>query len=151
MLDAQAALDIATGNLRQLLAQNLAGIRQDINNIKTLPGYNGGIGAGLGIITPGATLDPNNYKPTPKAAIFPGHVRITGKKLGASALNIYSRIQGSAQWKLIAASRTRFPYDDDAPLAAPGVPEVREYMAIGVVADNEIGQPSGIVSVTYGG
>ncbi len=41
--------------------------------------------------------------------------------------------------------------DDDSPLAQPGTPETREYQAIGVLADKEVGQPSDIVSVLYGG
>jgi hypothetical protein len=40
------------------------------------------------------------------------------------------------------ARRSKFPFDDDSPLAVAGTPEVREYRALGVVADEEIGQPS---------
>lgn len=43
------------------------------------------------------------------------------------------------------------PYDDYTPLAVPGVAEVREYQAYGVLNDAQIGQPSDIVSVTFGG
>lgn len=61
------------------------------------------------------------------------------------------RLKGQTQFKLIATNRTRFPFDDDSPLAQPGTPETREYQAIGVLADKEIGQPSDIVSLLYGG
>lgn len=69
----------------------------------------------------------------------------------AEAFNIYMRLKGQPAFKLIATNRSRFPFDDDAPLAQNGVPETREYQAMGVVADKEIGQPSDIVSVLYGG
>ena len=46
---------------------------------------------------------------------------------------------------------THSPYDDHTPLAVPGVAEVREYQAFGVLHDQQIGQPSDIVSVTFGG
>ena len=46
---------------------------------------------------------------------------------------------------------THSPYDDHTPLAVPGVAEVREYQAFGVLHDQQIGQASDIVSVTFGG
>ena len=36
-------------------------------------------------------------------------------------------------------------------IATAGVPEVRECQAFGVLNDEQIGQPSDIVSVTFGG
>lgn len=41
--------------------------------------------------------------------------------------------------------------DDHNPLALPGTPERREYQACDVLNDAQIGQPSDIVSVTFGG
>jgi len=52
---------------------------------------------------------------------------------------------------LLVARHSKFPFDDDSPLAVSGTPETREYRAVGVVDDEEIGQPSDIVSVVYGG
>ena len=46
---------------------------------------------------------------------------------------------------------THSPYDDHTPLAVPGVAEVREYQAFGVLHDQQIGQSSDIVSVTFEG
>ena len=46
---------------------------------------------------------------------------------------------------------THSSYDDHTPLAVPGVAEVREYQAFGVLHDQQIGQASDIVSVTFGG
>jgi hypothetical protein len=61
------------------------------------------------------------------------------------------RLKGSPDWKILVARRSKFPFDDDAPLAAAGTHETREYYDVGVVDDEEIGQPSDIVSVVYGG
>lgn len=47
-------------------------------------------------------------------------------------------------------TRSRFPFGN-ALLAQPGTLEIREYQASGGRADKEIGQPSNIVSVLYGG
>ena len=40
---------------------------------------------------------------------------------------------------------------DTSPLAAPGVAEGREYMARGILNDQEIGVASNIASITFGG
>jgi len=147
----QDDLDAANGILRTKLDQNLPALRKLIAALKTAPNYSLGIGQALGVVTTTSPFDPANYKPVLRAEVFAGYVRLTGTKRGADALNIYTRLQGASAWNLLAAKRSRFPYDDDAPLHVPGTPEVREYRAIGVEADNEVGQPSDIVAVTFGG
>jgi hypothetical protein len=151
VLAAQAALDTATGILQQALTDNLPEIRRVIKNMKSSKGYNDGIGADLQIVATAGSFSAETYKPTITAEAFPGYVRIKGKKVGADAFNIYMRLKGQPTFKLIATNRSRFPFDDDSPLAQPGTAETREYQAMGVVADKEIGQPSDIVSVLYGG
>jgi hypothetical protein len=47
--------------------------------------------------------------------------------------------------------RRKFPFDDQTPLKVPGVPEQREYLARCVVGEDEVGHPSDIVQVTFGG
>ncbi len=150
-LAAQLALDNASGVAQQELTDNLPEVRRVIKSLKSSKGYNDGIGADLQIVAPGGSFDPENYKPTITAEAFPGYVRIKGKKLGADAFNIHMRLKGQPTFKVIATNRSRFPFDDDSPLAQAGTPETREYQAMGVVADKEIGQPSDIVSVLYGG
>ncbi len=151
VLDKQAELDALVGKFRMLKDQGLAGIRLDINNLKTSPGYNDGIGSALGVLNPSSNFDEATFQPQIKVTVFPGHVRMMGKKLGVDALNLYCRLQGQTAWRLIAGKRSTFPYDDDAPLSVSGTPEVREYMAMGVIGDDEIGLPSDIASVTYSG
>ena len=84
------------------------------------------------------------------AELHPAFVRIKFKKLGVDGLNIYSRLKGQPAWKKLSFD-SNSPYDDHAELAVAGTPEVREYRALGVIADEEIGQPSDIVSVTFAG
>ena len=151
VLSAQTALDTASGVLQQALTDNLPEVRRVLKNMKSSKNYNDGIGADLQIVATTATFDPETYKPAVTAEAFPGYVRIKGKKVGADAFNLYMRLKGQTDFKLIATNRTRFPFDDDSPLAQAGVPETREYRSMGVVADNEIGQPGDIVSVLYGG
>jgi len=55
------------------------------------------------------------------------------------------------QWKLIAVRNRKFPEYYEAPLTVPNTPEIREYMAIGVIDDEEIGQTSEIREVVYAG
>lgn len=71
-------------------------------------------------------------------------------KSTTSGINLDSRIKGQSAWKFVARD-TISPYDDHTPLAVPGTAEVREYQAFGVLSDEQIGQPSDIVSVTFGG
>ena len=152
VLQKQDDLDTAVGNLRSQMDAILPGLRLTIGNIKTTAGYTPGMGAALRIVTTGgSSFDPSTYKPQLKAQAFAGYVRLTGRKLGADAVNIYTRLQGQAAWRLLVGQRLRFPCDDDAPLAVPGTPEVREYRAIGVKADSEVGQPSDIVTATFAG
>jgi hypothetical protein len=59
--------------------------------------------------------------------------------------------KGRVTWRLIAVRKRKLPFYDEAPLAFPGTPEVREYMAIGIIDDEETRQPSEIKEVVYAG
>ncbi len=131
-LAAQAALDTASGTLHQTLLDLLPDVRRTIKSIKSSKTYNEGIGADLQIVATSSTFDPENYKPAITAEAFPGHIRIKGKKVGADGFNVYMRLKGQTDFKLIASNRTRFPFDDDAALAQTGTPETREYRVMGV-------------------
>lgn len=152
VLDKQGALDMATGALRQLLRTALPGVRRDINNFKTSPNYNVGIGQDLGVVTPAeAHVDPVTYQPILKIDMMNGHPRLTGKKLGVDSFNVYIRLKGETVWRLLAAKRFRFPFDDESPVANPGTAEEREYRISGVIGDDEMGQPSAIASAVVPG
>ena len=96
-------------------------------------------------------MDPAHSRPTINIETQRGRVKVTGRKPGFDAVSIYSRKKGDVQWKLIAVRKRKFPYYDESPLTVPNAPEVREYMAIGVVADEEIGEMSEIKEVVYAG
>jgi len=124
-------------------------IRGLITRMKAHPGYTEAIGQDLGIIAVTASGDLINNKTTLKADVLPGRIRISFTKKGFSGVNIYSRMEGTAKWTFLARD-TNSPYEDNRPLAN-GQPEKREYMAMGVVGDEEVGQPSDIISVLFGG
>ncbi|HEY1770572.1 MAG TPA: hypothetical protein VGG02_10000 [Chthoniobacterales bacterium] len=152
VLDKQVELDLAVGGLHQIMNINMPTVRRSINNLKTGPGYHIGIGQDLGVVTPAEQkVDTNTYQPDLKVIMVNGHPRLTGKKRGVDSFNVYVRIAGTTAWVLLAAKRVKFPFDDDSPVAHPGTPEAREYQIIGVIGDDEVGQPSNIASAVVPG
>ena len=149
VLDKQNDLDAATGQLADKKDTELPEIRRDINNLKTTRGFNDGDARTLQVTGGSAVFDPDTYKPPLTAESASGRVTLTGKKNGADGLNLYSRKKGETTWKLIAGKRSKFPFDDTSPPAVPGQPEEREYRAVGVLGDDEIGEPSDIVSAIF--
>lgn len=149
VLDAQKALDDATGALAKVKSDRLPTVCSESANIKTSPGYDEGIGDVLGIVAGGSSFDPNTCKRVGTAESFPGLVRLMTKKVGADSENIYLRRKGETVFKLIFAKRVSFPVDDDTPPVTPGQAEQREYQFRGVIGDDEIGQPSDIVQATF--
>ena len=125
-------------------------LRGKVRNWKTLPAYSEMIGQDLKIIGAAAEMDLENYKPEIAVKIVGGEIRITFKKKGVDGVNIYCRLRGTSAWRKLAFDSSS-PYVDTEPLANAAVPETREYKAMGVIKDAEIGQPSDIVSVTFAG
>lgn len=144
-------LDQKTADLQPLLEGQLPVIRAAIKRAKTSPTCLPSIQEQLDWVGAAHNVDPSNAQPTITATAERGRVRIDGRKPGFEAVNIYFRKKGDVQWKLIAVRKRKFPFFDEAPLAVAGTPEVREYMAIGVVDDEEIGQTSEIREVVYAG
>ena len=95
-------------------------------------------------------LDADNHQPELEARGYSGQVRLRFKKRGATNVNLYVRREGETAWRLVARV-SRSPYVDLTPVAVPGVAETREYQAMGMVQDREIGRPSNPVSVTVPG
>ncbi len=149
VLDKQNDLDVATGQLTEKKDKELPEIRMDTNNLKSTRGFTDGDARTLNVLTASGEFDPDHYKPQLTAVSMPGRVEITGKKTGADTRNLYCRLKGQGDFKLLAAKRVRVPFDDTTPPATAGQPEEREYQAIGVLGDDEIGQPSDIVSAIF--
>jgi hypothetical protein len=128
----------------------LAGLRTEIARWKTAPGANDGSIAELQLSASLPAVDALHLRPELAVVVSGGHVVIKFKKRGASDVNIYVRHPGDTAWRLLVRV-TKSPCHDRTPLAKPGVPETREYQAIGLKHDREVGQPSQIVIVTLAG
>jgi len=149
--DAKAALAAARQLAAQTEAANLAKLRAAVRHWKTLPGYpTSGSEAVLHLRQTAAGFDPRTFQPKIKARTEPGRVRLQFQKKGADRLAFYWRLPGSAEWEKIGEDSNP-PFYDSRPLATPGVPEVRDYRARGILNDIEIGEFSNIVTVTFAG
>ena len=154
-MDATDAAQEATDAARQqeydteAAAQQI--LRAKVRNWKTLTGWAAsGSEQVLQLSGAGPSFDPAGYKTTLKTSKVPGGVRVDFTKKGATAVNIYMRVRGQANWRHVGMD-TETPYTDTTPLAQPGVPETREYMGRGVLHDEEIGQDSDVVTGTFAG
>lgn len=125
-------------------------IRAIVKKMKSSTAYTEAIGKNLHIIGEDPTIDYSSYKPSIKATVMPGRVRIDFIKGGLDGLHIYTRLKGQASWTKLALD-TYSPYEDNRPLTTIGQPEHREYMAIGVLHDEEITQQSDIIEAVFGG
>jgi hypothetical protein len=153
---------IANGNASQQTAKQanaaadtlIIGYKTDmrliIKGFKANPNFTPAMGEDLGIIGTDTPFDPNTYKAGLSAVTYPGHVTLKFPKNGVDGVIIYSRAKGDATFTKLSFDSSS-PYVDNRPLKVPGVPETREYMAIGVIDDVEVGQASDIVEVAFGG
>jgi hypothetical protein len=148
ILDGQSTLDTLGGVLDTLLEDELPEIRKDIGNLKKSRGWNDGKGDALEVNTPPASVDPNTLQPKLDVESKRGRNEVMVKKFGADSVNVKVRKVGETTFRLLAAKRVRFPMDDDTP-SADGKPEEREYQAIAVIGDKEVGVPSDIVSAVF--
>lgn len=151
IVDLMNQLDELTANFPMILDAQLPLIRAAIKRAKTSPGCTPAIQTQLDWIGAVQTVDPAHSRPSITIEAQRARVKVDGRKPGFEAVNIYSRKKGDVQWKLIAVRKRKFPYYDESPLTVPNAPEVREYMAIGVVKDEEVGQMSEIKEVVYAG
>ena len=145
----QAWLAVAATKATQETA-SLTGLRGEIKQWKANPARTDAMEAALKISGGGTAFNPDTFKAEITAEVISGHVRVKFKKGQTDGINLYSRLKGQSAWKFVSRD-TNSPYDDYTALAVPGTPEVREYQAYGVLSDQQIGQPSDIVSVTFGG
>lgn len=146
----KTALSEAFAAKETVKTAELTAIRETIAKIKTSPGYTLAIGESLGIIGTTTSFDAENYKASISASIAAGCVRIKFTKNGVDGVNIYNRKKGTSGWEFLARD-TKSPYDDHIDLEIAGQPEHWEYRAYGVIDDAEIGQPSDIVEIVFGG
>lgn len=130
---------------------NTQAIRLAIRNIKTRTLYaSSGVEGTLRLKGSESTFDPATFKPALKLSIVGGQVRVDFTKGECDSVAVYCRVRGTLGWTKLGID-TDSPYFDTKPLANPAVPEVREYMARGVIDDMEIGIESDIVSIALAG
>lgn len=144
-------LEEKTAAFPDILEAEMPVVRATIKRTKTSSTCTMDIQTSLGWVGASVNNDPETSRPNIDAEAQRGRVKISGNKPGFDAVNIYRRIKGEVTWKLVAVRKRKFPYYDETPLTVAGTPEVREYMAIGVVNDDEIGQMSEIKEVVYAG
>lgn len=141
---ARAAEKAATG-------PNTAAIRNAVRYWKTRPlyGESGSEGV-LGLSGADSDFDPNTFKPAVKLSIVGGQVKVDFTKGEADMVAIYGRQRGQVGWTKLGTDSST-PYYDTAPLAVGTTPENREYQVRAILDDVEIGVPSDIVSIVFGG
>lgn len=132
-------------------ATRLSSIRRHLSTLKVLPNWKpSGVDAQLQSSSSRTAFDPDTYKPVFTVRIKGGRITLSFKKRDVDGLAIYTRLGGTTAWTKLDV-RTLSPYIDGRPLAVPGVPEIREYLARGILKDREIGLESDIVSTVFGG
>ncbi len=130
---------------------SLGGLRGEIAQWKPNPYMTLTIEAVLKIVGTTSEFNPSIYKAEiSKVEVIVDHVQIKFRKGSTDGVNLYSRLKGRRAWKFVWRD-TNSPYDGYSELSVPGAAEVREYQAYGVLNDQQIGQPSDIVTVTFGG
>lgn len=139
---------VASKNLS--LYTELKAIRQTAAQVKANSAYTPSIGESLGIIGSETEFDQASYKPVISAATFGESIRIKFVKDGVDGVNIYHRQKGEVTWVFLARD-TKSPYTDHIVLTTDGKPEHWEYRAYGVIDDFQIGLPSDIVEIVFGG
>lgn len=147
---AQAQAKQAVVNKLTIVKENTDSLRTGIGQFKKNNNYTKAIGEALKVIGTDDPIDPITYKPKISADVFPGHITVKFTKKGVQGVNIYSKLKSEENFVKLAFD-SYSPYEDNRPLHVPGTPETRQYVAIGVVHDHEIGLMSDIIEVTFGG
>ena len=140
----------AVANRNELRAQFLLPLRPIVRRAKTNANYTDTIGEILGIIGADTPIDPATIQPEISVNAHMSEVSIRINRKGAQSVDLFVRIMGQANWTRLTRV-TRASYVDTRPLAQPGVPEIREYMAQGFIGDTSVGLPSQSKAVIFTG
>ncbi|BAV09815.1 hypothetical protein SAMN05421788_1011248 [Filimonas lacunae] len=118
--------------------------------LKKHPAYLPSIGGELRIIGSVQVLNPEYLKPILSAEVHAGKVTLAFNLQKMNCVSVYCRPKGTMGWEKLG-NDYESPYEDKRPLAVANQPEIREYMVRYFNGREEIGKPSDIVTVTYGG
>ncbi|MCL5030472.1 MAG: hypothetical protein M1480_15785 [Bacteroidetes bacterium] len=126
----------------------IAEIRRVAQQLKSNKGYTDAVGFELGIVGSAESgSDLESIKPTLKTKIVGGNVVVSFDKQKMDGVKIYSKRTGEAEFGFLAID-TASPYEDNRPKLNGGAPEERQYYAFYLLDDAQVGQQSGIISVT---
>ena len=125
-------------------------IAKVISQLKAHSDYQDAIGSSLGITGYSKLFDLKEIKPVIKAKAYEGRVDISFNLQVMKSITIYSRIKGSYGWEKLG-NDYESPFEDRRPLAVAHQAEVREYMAMYFNGKEDVGQPSDIIPIVFGG
>jgi len=127
--------------------KDIATLRKYANQFKAHSAYTNDIGAALDIVGKKHNADLDTVKPKLKVKLTPQGAQLDfSKEKVLQGVNIYTRLKGTPGWTKLAFDSSS-PYVDNRPLTTPGTPETREYKALGVISDEEVGVESDMVSI----
>jgi hypothetical protein len=135
---------------REAKKSSLAAVRAMIERIKHLPGWTPSIGQAMGVVKKAPPPTPMDaVKPKLQVVTEAGQAKLKFTRRPLDGINVYMRRKGETQWRLVARA-TRSPFTDPTALLVPNTSEIREYRAMGVRKDQEVGQPSDVVVAVVG-
>jgi hypothetical protein len=122
-------------------------IRSEARRIKARSSYSDGQGAQLGIVGARDSHDLSTSRPELSGIDQTnGVVTLNFSKFNSDGVNIYSKRDGDADWVLLNRASIS-PFIDTRPLLQVGKPELRDYCAIYILKDKEIGHYSNEVVI----
>lgn len=140
-----AALE-AAGTARDLLKTNNEKLRKLINRYKNSNGWTEGMADAWQVKTHATQADMSEQKSSITARSVTGKNVISGRKRGFTSVTIQMRVDGTNDWIDIGVKVSHFPFYDTTAPQTEGKPEKREYRALGFIGDDQVGQPSDIVT-----
>ena len=148
--EVQIAATTSTTTKNLIVSKGESTIRPLVRRMKESSGCTESIEEDLQIISKEPVFKSAEHKPIIKVLVMPAKVVISFVKEKLDGMNIYERLNGTAKWEKLAYN-SYSPYTDNRPLAVAGVSEHREYMAIGVIHDEEVTLQSDIMEAVFGG
>ena len=91
-----------------------------------------------------------NFIPVITVVQTGSRIRVNFKRRNMHALNIYGRLAGETEFKLLATV-TKNPWFDVRGLLKAGFTEMREFYGVAVENNEEVGKPSAIVAIAFRG
>jgi hypothetical protein len=144
----KAGFKSGVNNRNDIINVDGTNLRLDIKRHKSAAGYTDAIGLALGIIGTDTEFDPNTYKPVITVEPFGNLVNIRFTKNGVNGINIYTRKKGDTNFKLLSRA-TKSPFKYQPAIDDSGKPIQWEFIAFGVIRDEEIGLPSDSVTFVF--